>query len=220
MKASLSTIVLCICLFTYTNIQAQNFEGVIIYDFSYKDKTGYFSPKEIKKLLGDRQIYYYKSGKYRSRLNGKWEKSSVYLGGDKICNTKKHIRAIMWVDAEKQPNEVLSYKITRDAKKIKGWRCDLLEVKTEEGTLYYYYHPKLSVDPKMYSSHHYRFLSYCISKTGALPIKFIYESELEYLEIVAEDINEKLIEEDVFELPAGLPEIKDPDWAKLNKGRK
>ncbi len=218
MKVSLSIIAFCACLFVH-DTQAQNFEGIITYNFTYKDKTGYFSPKEIKRLFGDRQIYYYKLGKYRSRLNGKWEKSSFYLGGNKVSNTKKDIRAIMWVDAEAQPGEVLSYKITRHAKKIKRWNCDLLEVKTKEGTLYYYYHPRLSVEPDMYAMHHYRFLSYCISKTGALPIKFIYESDLEYLEIVAQDVNEKPIEENVFKLPSGLPEIKDPDWAKINKGR-
>lgn len=219
MKTSVLLVAICTCFFTYNTVQAQSFEGKITYHFTYKDKTGklFSSQKDVRNLLGNRQVYYYKHGKYRSRLNGKWEKSSFYLGDDKVYSTKKYIRAVMWLPAAKTPSEVISYKITRDAKRIKGWRCDLLEVKMEEGTILCYYHPRIGAEPDSYTSHNYRLWSYCISKTGALPLKFIYESNKEYLELTVDEVNEKMLEDELFELPADVSVIIDSDWKLINK---
>ncbi len=220
MKTPLIITALIVSICSYTYGQNGNFEGTVRYAFKYKDKTEKLSPKEVKKLMGNQQIYYFKSGKYKSKLNGAWEKTSYYSGGDTLHSTKKEVRALLWIYLKKAPpGEVISYKITRKAKRIKSWKCDLLEVKTTEGTILYYFHPQYPLNPESFAAHKYRFWDFCIQKTGALPIKFVYENNNEYLEITAEIIRERTLKAALFKAPRGYAKVKDPQW-KVASARK
>ena len=88
------------------NVNGQNidnkpntFEGKIIYDMKFIDKTGEMSKKEAKMFMGDKQIYTYKNGKYKSETNGMMKTTQIYLGKDTIYNHIKGMKNVLWIDA-------------------------------------------------------------------------------------------------------------------------
>lgn len=212
MKTSHSLIILFLYLFIGTPLHAQYFEGVITYGYKYKDKTGFLKPKEAKNLLGSQQTLYVKNGKYKSRLNGMSEITHTYLGNDTIYTTEANIRAVMWIDANKQKAEIYSHRLVRKAARINRLKCDMLEIKTNKGTVQYYFHPDYKVDKKYYANHHYQLWAFCMEQTdGALPLKFVLDNKEESIELLCKSIRKESIEEHTFELPTGISFIPKPE---------
>lgn len=212
MKTSSLLIVLLSCLFINDTLTAQTFEGVIVYNYSYTDKTGFLSKKEAKKLFGTEQTLHIKNGKYKSRLNGISKKTHIYPGNDTLYMTQDAVRAVMWINAKKQKGEILSHNLTRGAKRVKGVKCDLLEVKTTTGTLYYYFSDKYKVDSKLYAKHQYNYWAFCLEKTGgALPLKFVVDKQDETIELTCKKISLAKISDNIFTLTRGVSIIPAPE---------
>lgn len=209
--SSLLIIVFLLCLFNNT-LTAQTFEGVIVYNYSYTDKTGFLSKKEAKKLFGTEQTLHIKNGKYKSRLNGISKKTHIYPGNDTLYMTQDAVRAVMWIDAEKQKGEILSHNLTRGAKRVKGMKCDLLTVKTTTGTLYYYFSDKYKVDSKLYAKHQYNCWAFCLEKAGgALPLKLVIDKQDEIVELTYKKISKEKISNNMFALTKGVSIIPAPE---------
>ena len=94
-----------------SNNQTNFFEGKIIYDMKFIDKTGEMSKKEAKMLIGDKQTYTFKNGKYKSETNGMMKTTQLYPGKDTIYNHFKGSKNLLWINATKNSDELISYKI-------------------------------------------------------------------------------------------------------------
>ncbi len=210
MKTSFLTFIL-FCLFIFpTLLQGQSFEGVVTYRYKFKDKTGFLKPKNVKKLHGTQQKFYFKDDRYKNLLNGESQITQTYIN-DTLYITNKTVRAVMWISAAKTTGEVISYEVVKKAAKIRGVKCDLLTVRTSEGTLEYYYNSKYKIDCKQFGKHNYQYWAFCLKMTdGAIPLKFIFNTKTNCTEITCTDIDELNVADSTFKLPRGVAYIEKP----------
>jgi len=210
MKTSFLTFVLLFLFVSTASLQGQSFEGVVTYKYKFKDKTGFLKPKDVKRLHGKQQKFYFKNNKYKNLLNGESQITQTYLN-DTLYITNKTVRAVMWVNTTKPTGKVISHSITQNAAVIKGISCDLLEVHTTEGIIQYYFNPAYKIDYDQYTEHKYHYWAFCLEMTGgALPLKFIFDTEKSQTVITCTKLQELNIADSVFDLPKGLPIIKKP----------
>jgi len=210
MKTSLLTFILPILFIFPTLLQGQSFEGVITYRYKFKDKTGFYKPKNVKKLHGTQQKFYFKDDKYKNMLNGESQITQTYLN-DTLYITNKTVRAVMWINAAKPTGKVVSHSITQNAATIGGVSCNLLRVRTTEGTIEYYFNPAYKIDRQQYDKHNYQYRAFCLEMTdGAIPLKFVFNTKKNYMEITCTDIEELSVADSVFDLPTGLAYIQRP----------
>jgi len=110
----------------------------------------------------------------------------------------------MWVNTAKTTGKIVSHKIARKAARIGGVSCNLLTVRTSEGTIEYYFNPKYKIDREQYTKHNYQYWAFCMEMTdGAIPLKFVFDTKKNYTEITCTDIQE-------LDLPERLPYIQKP----------
>jgi len=144
---------------TSTDTSIKQFEGKMIYDFVYEDKTGEMSKDQIQMLIGDEQIYTIKGANYKSEMNGMMKSTQYYLGGDTLFNHFEGMNTLLWIDATTNDDEVIDFNIKENAETINDIKCDLLTINSKEGTTKYYFNKKYSADPAYYPNHEYGFES-------------------------------------------------------------
>ncbi|MBK8429056.1 MAG: DUF4412 domain-containing protein [Lewinellaceae bacterium] len=192
--------------------QSSGFEGEIIYTLKYQDRTGQMTDAQAIQFLGTKQKYLIKGNQYRSEMDGLVQATQIYTGHDTLYNLMKGVNAILFIDALRNPDSLLSYVIKPVQEKIAGYTCDLLEIKSKEGLIQYWYSPEFKVNPADYSRHEYGFWKVSLSLTkGALPLKMVVDARNQYMETVAISVLRKSIEDAAFKLPKGLPLMPNPE---------
>jgi len=210
MKTSLLTFILFFLFIFPTLLQGQSFEGVVTYRYKFKDKTGFLKPKNVKKLHGTQQKFYIKGDKYKNLLNGESQITETYIN-DTLYMTDKNVRAVMWTNTAKTTGKVVSHKTARKVARIDGVSCDLLTVRTSEGVIEYYFNSSYRIDREEYNKHNYQYWAFCLQMTdGAIPLKFVFNTKKNRIEITCTDIQELSIADSVFDLPTGVAYIKKP----------
>lgn len=202
-----------LCLLNFkTTAQNEHFEGAIIYDIVYQDKTGEMSDEEAQQFMGNEQKFSIKGDKYASEMNGFLNVKQIYVGNDTLYSQMGGINALMYIDAKENPDSLISYKITEVDEKILGYDCQLLEIKSTEGLTSYYFNPKIVVNPEDYKNHEYGFWKFSLNVTGgALPLKSISDYEDLKLVIIAKSIDREILDDAIFTLPSDLPLIPSPE---------
>jgi hypothetical protein len=195
---------------TESNSSKSDFEGKIIYSLTFEDKTGAMSKEQAKMFMGEQQIYTIKGNKYKSEMNGMMKMTQYYLGQDTLYNQIGGMNNLFWIDATSNPDELISYNIDKNVETIAGINCDLLTIKTKDGTTKYYFNTLYQLNPENYANHEYGFWKFCIDKTKSLPIKSVIDTKDVYMEIVAKEIKEMRIDDSEFNIP-NLPRMKSPD---------
>ncbi len=186
------------------------FEGQITYALSIKDKTGEMSVEETKMFMGDEQVYTMKGNKYRSEMNGMLNMTQIYLGQDTIYSQMLGAEAVYWIDATRNTDQMIDYKIEQNVETIAGVECDLLTINSEEGTTKYYFNKKYYSNAKNFKRHKYGFWNFCMDKTNAIPLKSSIESKDMFIEVTAKNINEAKVSDEAFEIP-NLPREANPE---------
>ena len=185
------------------------FEGKIIYDLKFIDKTGSMTEANAKTYMGTKQVYTIKGNKYKSEMNGMMKITQYYLGQDTIYNQMGGVNGLMWIDSKINSDEVISFEIEENVEKVNGIDCNKLTIKSKHGSTEYFYNSNYAANPSDYSNHEYGFWKFCIEKTKSLPLKSISNSEGVYVEITASEIKPMKVNEQEFMLP-DLPRIKSP----------
>jgi len=117
----------------------------------------------------------------------------------------------MWTNTAKTTGKVVSHKIARKAARIGGVSCNLLTVRTSEGTIEYYFNSRYKIDSEQYTKHNYQYWAFCLEMTdGAIPLKFVFKTNKNEMEITYTDIQEFNIADSVFDLPKRVPYIQKP----------
>jgi hypothetical protein len=190
--------------------QLTPFEGKVTYDIKIEDKTGEMTNEETKMLMGDKQIFIMKGDKYKSEMNGMIQMTQIYLGGDTLYNQMKGMKSILWIDVRSASDKMIDYTIQKEAETIAGIKCDLLTIRSEQGTTKYYFNKKYYVNPASFQNHEYGFWKFCIEQTNTIPIKSILDDNEMYLEITAKEIKEMKIDDAEFDVP-NLPRVVSPE---------
>ncbi|CAL2055715.1 DUF4412 domain-containing protein [Tenacibaculum sp. 190524A05c] len=202
-----------ILLLVVNSIVAQkSFEGVITYKLSYQDKTGEMSDEEAKEFMGSKQTYYIKGNKFKTEMNGMLKMSQYYTGKDSIYTKMGTSQFLMYIKTDEQKEKILSIEEKKSVTKIMGKDCDLLDIKTDEGTIQYYFTSDFKVNAEDYKNYKYGLWYYCLDKAnGSLPVKLIMDTEELKLTIEAVKVENKELDDAIFELPKGMNIIKMPE---------
>lgn len=200
-------------LFFVNTITAQsNFEGIIKYKLSFQDKTGEMTDEESKQFMGSEQTYYIKGNKYKSVMNGMLSLSQYYTGKDSIYTRMATGNSLMYTKSDELKEKVLLVNEKKSVLKVMGKNCNLLEIKTNEGSVLYYYNSEYKVNAEDYKNHKYSLWYYCLDKAGgALPLKLVANTSDVKLSIEAIKLEQKDLEDFIFEIPKGLQIVKMPE---------
>ncbi|MEM6380577.1 MAG: hypothetical protein AAF705_20500 [Bacteroidota bacterium] len=177
------------------NFQISNsnyFEGFVTYTHEY-------SIDSLSHFYGDSSVYFFKEGNYKQVFNGEKVKLSLYdVDSNKIISIVNSDTIV--TDCSKKSEDILGYEVTEDAETVFGKPCDLLVLRTNRRTVYYFYNDDLSIDPIRMSGHEYSSLSFIYSKTSALPLKIVNRYANFSVTMTAVDVRKTSLEEGIFDL--------------------
>jgi hypothetical protein len=199
MKAILTLIgLLCI-----STAFAQNFEGKIIYNNTYKSKNAKVSDEQLEQTFGNTQEYYIKNDKYKSVVNGKVMLWQIYNSFEnRLYNKMGNSDILFWINGAKNDDEVVGFKLNKGVTTVLGNKCDELVLTCNNGTQKYYFNSKFSIDPSMFSQHKYGNYYNYLSKAKAVPLKIIMETPQFILESTAVEIVPEKLNNKEFDIPA------------------
>ena len=204
--------ILLFTLLSQLSIYSQeNFEGILKFKIKFEDKTGEMSNEESEQFLGNEQTYYLKGKKYKSEMNGMLKMVAYHEGKDTLFTKMNGVNSLMYLVTSKDDEKVLSHNFKKTDKIVLGYKCELLEVKTDKGFYQYYFNRNLKVDPATYENHKMGLWSFFTEVTdGALSIISISETDKEktYLELIS--IEKKELDDSIFTKP-NLPVTKMPE---------
>lgn len=187
------------------SVFSQDFEGKIIYQYSYKSKVPKVTDDDLLHAMGTTSEYFIKDGNYKSIPNGNTCLWSLYINKENKVYTKlSGVDAILWVDASKNDDKVLKAEINKGVTTIAGYLCDELVLKCRTGVQKIYFSSKVSVNVKLFEKHKYNNWYDILSRTNALPLKYIIENEQFIAEGTALAVIERKITDSTFVLPPNV----------------
>ena len=184
-----------------SNLFAQSFEGKIMYSNSYQSKVPNYPSEQLNNLMGTQQAYAIKGNNYKSAFNGAFIKLQMYRGDEnKSYSLTGKSDTLYWEDYGQNTDKAISYEIKQNQDTILNVPCDLIIVQAENSKTYFYYNSKYAVNPELFTKHNYGNWYYIISKTNALPLKTIHETDQFIVTSFATEITTMHLEDNVFEL--------------------
>lgn len=181
--------------------QDYNFEGKSVYKINYESKSPQVSSDQLNSLMGTKQIYSIKGGNYKSLFNGVFLKFQIYRNDEnRIYNLTAKSDTLYYEDYSKNIDKALSYEIKKNQDTIMGLPCDLIIVKAEKSKILVYFNSNYTVNPELFKEHNYGNWYYIISKTKALPLKTVTETEQFIMTSIATEITPMKLENNVFEI--------------------
>lgn len=195
-------ILLVIVLTAITNeLKAQAFEGKITYSNSYQSKISALKNEQLNAMMGTKQDYYIKGGNYKSVFNGAFTKMQVYLNTENRSYTLTGKNdTLYWEDYGINKDEAIKYELQKNKEIILGIACDVLIVETKKSKTSFYFSRQYIVNPELFKQHNYGNWYYSISKTKALPLKIVYETQQFILTSTAVEIKEQKLDNGFFEV--------------------
>ena len=195
-------LVLFIILIQFSLYSQENFEGILKFKIKIEDKTGQMSDEQSKQFMGNEQIYYLKGKKYKSEFNGMLKMTTYHEGKDTLFTKMNGIKTLMYTITNIDEEKVISYEFKETDKVILGYKCELLEVKTNKGFHKYYFNKNLKSNPENYKDHKTGLWNFFTQKTdGALSIISISDVEdfKSYIELIS--IERKKLDDSIFIKP-------------------
>ncbi|MFM9837594.1 MAG: hypothetical protein ACKVOQ_04975 [Cyclobacteriaceae bacterium] len=197
--------------FIAINLNAQTFEGKIIYRNNYTSKLAQVKDAQFNAMMGTTQEYFIKGGNYKSVMNGTYSQMQLYIQADnKLYNKLATSDTLYWMDGKKDNDPVVKYEILKHQEEVLGVKCDVIVVESKSGKTTYYFNSKYAVDPSLYKDHKFGNWSFLMEKTKALPLKFIMENAQFKLVSVATEAKEQKLDSNLFKLPSGTPTKASP----------
>ena len=206
------TISILLILFLQFSVQSQeNFEGILKFKIKIQDKTGQMTDEQSDMFMGNSQTYYLKGKKYRSELNGMLKMVTYHEGKDTLFTKMNGVSSLMYTVTNVSEEKVISYEIKETNKVILGYKCELLEVKTNKGFHQYYFNKELKCATTTYENHKMGLWDFFTEKTGgALSIISISDVEDYKSTIELTSVERKKLDDSIFVKP-NLPIVKMPE---------
>jgi hypothetical protein len=190
---------------------SQSFEGRITYSNSYESKIPNVSNVQLSQMMGSEQEFYIKGGKYKSFVNGTSLEYLLYLPeSNKLYTKMPGSDVLLWGDASKNNDEILSTVINKNADTVLGFVCDEVIFNCKSGVQKYYFNSKFSVDANAYANHKAANWAAFLSTAGALPLKMIIESEQFVFESTAVSYKQEIVADEIFKLATDAKMMESP----------
>lgn len=193
------------------NSSAQSFEGIVVYQNSFKSKLPNVPDQQFAAMLGTTLEYSIKGGNYRTTTNGNFIFWQVYINTDnKLYSKVATSEAILWNDGAIINDEILKSEVNKAVVDILGYSCDELILTCKSGVQKYYYSTKLKVDASLFEKHKYQNWNEVMAKTNSVPLKMIVDNDQFTLESVATEVKPVKLDDKLFTLPADSKLEKSP----------
>ena len=205
-------ITLFISLFiSISSFSQEYFEGIVKFKTQFKDRTGQMTDEQAKQFLGTEQTYYLKGDNYKSSFNGLLAMTGYYNGKDTIFMKMQGNSTLLYTLSSKQEEKIISYEFKKTDVVLLGYKCELLELKTDKGFHKYYFNRKIKINPKYYKNHKAGLWHFFLEKTGgAISLKTSADLIDSYNAIEIISIKKKILDPLVFKKP-DLPIVKMPE---------
>jgi hypothetical protein len=205
-----NTIILLLFITTISFSQ-EYFEGVLKFKTVFQDKKGELSDEDSKNFYGNEITYYLKGKKYKSVLNGILKLTTYHEGKDTIFVKMNVSESLMYSLTNVEEEKVISYEFKKTDVVVLGFKCELLEVKTDKGFHQYYFNRSLKSHPNSYKDHKMGLWNFFSEKTGgAISLKSITDIKDSFNSIELISIDRKELDASIFKRP-NLPIIKMPE---------
>ncbi|RYZ18558.1 MAG: hypothetical protein EOP49_49470 [Sphingobacteriales bacterium] len=187
-----------------TALSAQTFEGRINYKIACKNpKTG-LADANFTAMMGTTQEYYIKGGDYKSVGTGSFFQGQLYVNRENKLYSKMGLQDTwFWNNAAINGDVVTKAEIRKNVVKILGYDCDELTLTCRTGVQKYYFSARLGVDPALFVNHKFGNWYDFVSRSKALPLKYIIRNPQFVLEATATEVKPMKLEKSFFTLPAG-----------------
>jgi hypothetical protein len=207
MKPILALFLILLCL----TAVAQNFEGKVNYQNTFKSKIPNVTDDMLTQMMGASLEYTQKGGDYKTTSNGTFLLWQLYVQKDNKLYTKfANSNSIFWNDGAENKDEVLKTEINKKAVEILGHKCDELILTCKSGVQKYYFTSKFKLDPKLFENHKFgNFYDYVL-KSKAVPLKITIDNVQFTMESVATSVETQKIDDELFQLPEGAVLEKNP----------
>ncbi|MCF6168794.1 hypothetical protein [Lutibacter sp.] len=191
-------IVFLICNTMYSQ---EYFEGLVTYSVNYESKLTNVSSNQFNKLMGTKQYYAIKEGNYKSVFNGSFIKLQIYRNDEnRNYSLTAKSDTLYYEDYSNNKDKALIYEIKKNQDTIMGIPCDLIIVKAENSKTLFYFNSTYRVNPELFREHNYGNWYYTISKTRALPLKIVAETDQYIMTSIATEITFMKLNDNVFEI--------------------
>ena len=198
-------------ILSFITMFGQEFEGKITYSNSFKSKNPEMTDQQLQSVMGSTQEFIIKDGDYKSSLNGMYLQWQLYINKDNKLYTKmsNSVKAV-WNDGNIQEDVVIKVEINKQVIEILGYKCDEIILTFKNGVQKYYYNSKVSANSKLFTNHKYGNWYDYLSKTNALPLKTVTETDQFTMVSIATEITPMKLDSKLFELPSGMETEKSP----------
>lgn len=190
---------------------SQSFEGRITYSNSYQSKMTNVSDEQLSQMMGSDQDFFIKGGNYKSVVNGTSIEFLLYLAeANKLYTKMPGSDVLLWGDASKNSDEILTTVVNKNAVTILGFVCDEVVFTCKSGIQKYYYHSAFNVDAVLFAGHKAANWAAFLSVAKALPLKMILENDQFVFESTAIRYKQERIADSVFILPVAVKMMESP----------
>ena len=201
MKKLLLFSALCIGILS---LKAQDFQGKISYVCSYYSKVKGINDMQWANMLGNRLMYYYKNGNYKTTTNGSMVEWQLYVNKEnRIYNKIGNSDTVYYEDASIIKNlqdTIVQVILKKKAVSILGYMCDEVTACTSTGEHKYYYSSRFRVNPKLFKKHNVGNMAALTKVMKSLPLKMIIDTPEFVLESFAIDVKPLPLSDSVFTL--------------------
>jgi hypothetical protein len=188
------------------NKDKESFEGTIKYLISVESKTKNIKTEELQNIFGDTMVFKIQNDNYRLSYNGSDIKDVYYIGKKNMeYALRKNIDTLFISFCDKEDRKMISSKLSAKNEYILNRNCKMLLNDVGETKNYYWFDPKLYINPKNFKNHKFNFINFYYEKAKSPWLKYKYEGKSFNITYTAIEIKEEKIEEKTFELPK-LPE--------------
>jgi len=187
--------------------QQKEFEGIITYKVTVKSKKPEFDDKYWKNIMGSGDImtinikqgnYLRQSGIVSEYYSSKEEKVYIKFNG---------IDTLFYRNYSSDTSSVINISKTNDTKKIMGYDCKSIVIKTSAVTNKYYYAPQLYANPIYNKNNKIGRFDAFINETSSVWLSEMSDYGAFTTENICTNIDQKPVDESNFKLP-DLPRVE------------
>ncbi|MBO6659230.1 MULTISPECIES: hypothetical protein [Roseivirga] len=194
-------------------INAQSFEGKIVYKVSYESKIKDVSNDQMTAFMGEDHVYYLKGGDYKLLSNGEFFESQLYIHSEnRLYNKTAQSDTLYWIDGAFEDTEVMSFRFLDETAEVLGYKCKMFEVVESTGKTTYFVNEQFEMDPSLFTNHNFGNWGFVIEKTRALSMKYISEREEYNVVTIAVLVEPMTLPQSLFRLEGNPPVMAMPGF--------
>ena len=199
----------CLTIFLSANLFAQqkDFEGVLTYKVDVRSKKPEFSNIYWRNIMGygDQLTISIKQGNYLRQCGITTEYHSQ--GIPKVFIKINGIDTLFYLDYDSDSSTLVSVTKKDEQKKIAGFDCSSITIKTSRSTNQYFYAPALYMNPEYFKGYKLSKYDEYLKHTSSVYLATNDEYEAFILSSTCTNVEQKKLDESVFKLP-DLPRVE------------